>query len=103
MKYRLVWKITWTVGSCRDERSAEINEEFQAETDGIAIQKAKQIREEKHERYSHFSNYKLGAELRIAELIWKTELKGKQPARPARKESPAVEAHFEEKKYNKEG
>lgn len=99
MKFHLVGTVYWAVGSCRDDRSEEISEEFEAPSEDVAIEKAKAIVQERHKARFHLTDYGLNAELRVIRPVWKTRFRDDEPAhaavtaKPAR---PAVPAHFEE-------
>lgn len=103
MKFHLVGTVYWAVGSCRDDRSEEINEEFDAPSEEVAIEKAKAIVRERHKACSHLTDYGLNAELRVIKPVWETHFRDDEPARrpvPAQPARPAVAAHFEEKRLS---
>lgn len=104
MEFQLYGRVGYAVGSCHDDRSIAINEEFSvpdgpnAET--MAIEKAREILRGVHKKYSHFTDYALAAGLRVIKEIWETHFEDDQPAIPAvpaRKEKPPTPAHFAEK------
>ena len=101
MKFHLVGTVDWSVGSCHDDRSEEINERFNARNEEEGIKKAKVMIEKLHKKNSHLTDYRLFAELHIIKPIWKTFFIDNEPAQPAIKARPArqaVAAHFEEKR-----
>jgi hypothetical protein len=100
MKFHLIGEVCWVVGSCHDDRCKEINEEFEAPNEIVALKKAKTIIREYHKTYGHRTDYGLEAELRIVKPIWKIIFHDDKPAQSAILAQPAcsaIPAHFEEK------
>lgn len=97
MKFNLVGTVRWAVGSCHDDRSEDINEEFDAPSNEAAIEKAKEIVQKRHEERSHLTDYGIQATLRVIKPIWETHFSDDEEAVPARQARPAVAAHFEER------
>ena len=106
MKFHLVGTVYWATGSCCDDKSEEINEEFNAPNKEAAIEKARIIVQELHKTHSNLTDYGLNAELRIIKPIWKIRFRDEEPAcaavpaQPAQPARPTVPAHFREKKLS---
>lgn len=104
MEFQLYGMIGYAVGSCHDDRSVDINEEFSV-PDGpnakaAAIEKSREIVQKLHGQYSHLTDYSLAAGLRVITEIWETHFEeaiSAIPAMPAKKAKPAVPAGFKEK------
>ena len=97
MKFQLVGTVRWAVGSCHDDRSKDIHEEFDAPNEKAAIEKAKEIVQKYHEEHSHLTDYGLQATLQVVKPIWETSFYDEEEAVAAQPARPAVKAHFEEK------
>ena len=101
MKFRMIGIDHWTVGSCQDGRSQEINEEFEAGNEEEAIEKAKGIVEEHRKTRSTLTDYGMSVQLHAIKPIWKARLNEKQPAFlpvPAQPARPVVPEHFIEER-----
>ncbi|HUC31270.1 MAG TPA: hypothetical protein VMR99_01105 [Candidatus Paceibacterota bacterium] len=104
MKFQLYGRIGYAVGSCHDDRSIDISEEFNlpdgSNVEAMAIEKARGMIQELHEKYSHRTDYTLAAGLGVIREIWETHFEEDQcavPARPAEKAKSAIPAHFKER------
>ncbi len=110
MKFKLTGAIWYAVGSCRDDRSIEIDEKIIACDTDDAIKKAKKIVQDYHKKYSWHTDYGIKAELQatqieknktIFETVWKTHFENDQraqPAIPAQPAKPFMPKHFEEER-----
>ena len=88
MRFRLVGKVSWAVGSRRDDRAIEINKLIEdAKNDEDAIGKARSILEGYHRHYRHIAGYQLSATLVAEKEIWHLELNGASPRPSAPKAS----------------
>jgi len=100
IRCQLVGIVRWSVGSCHDDRSEEINRTFHAFSKKEAIRKARAIIREYHKARSHLIDYELSAELHIVKPIWRIEFLTDQSALPAVPARKARQAHFEEKRLS---
>lgn len=101
MRYHLKITISYSVGSCHDDRKLEVDKGFKADNRKEAIEKSKKIIQNYHKMYSFRTDYGLSAELSETKLVWETHFEEEQPAEPAVPAQPArkaIAAHFKEKK-----
>ncbi len=99
MRFHLVGRINWAVGSNRDSRSKDISVWFDAENKEGAVEKARLIISEHHGEHLRYTDYGLCAHLFECKPVWGVVFHDEVPARqavPAEPARPRVEAHFEE-------
>jgi hypothetical protein len=103
--YRLFITISYSVGSCHDDKEEEITKAFYAKSDEEAIAKSKKIIEGHHLNFRNETDYHISAQLEIVSEIWNThfvrEQKGEPAARIKAIHIPAIlhkEAHFVEER-----
>lgn len=110
----MVIYISYSVGSCHDGRSEQLEYEITAGTTEDAINQAREIVKSEHERSCHLTDYHLKAGLYVldpedgmnGDLVWKTHFVDRQPAQPARrrqiipaqKATPEAPAHLSEQR-----
>jgi len=83
MKFSLIGRVDYAVGSCHDDRSVLIRKRFSAPTKKAGVTKAKAIIREHHDRYSHLTDYGLWAKLlKRSAVVWKTRFREDQPNQP---------------------
>lgn len=101
MRFSLIGRVDYAVGSCHDDRSVLIRKRFSAPTKKAGIEKARDVIHKYHEEYRWRTDYGLCAELRTNRIpIWEIKFHDAEPAEPAIKARPAQPAkpeRFKEK------